>query len=527
MSSLHYYFSPNSAAHPVELNVDICVYGGSAGAITAAIQAVRSGRTCALVLNTAWLGGLTAGGLGFTDIGNEGAIGGMAREFYGRVGNHYGVEEEWCFEPHVAEKVFRSMLAEAGVTPHFKQFLKSLKKENGRIVSIQMESGLKVMARQFIDASYEGDLMAMAGVSWTFGREGNEVYGELVNGVQLRDKHQFEAPISPYVREGDPKSGLLPGINEGPLAPQGSGDRRVQAYNFRMCLTKAKDRLPFPKPESYNVLNYELLARYVARGWDEMFRKYDRIRNGKTDTNNHGAISTDFIGGSDRFPEASYAEREEIFQRHVAYQQGLMWFWHNDPRIPAKIQKDMRAWGLAADEFQDTGGWPHQLYIRECRRLVSEYVTTELDCRGFKRAEDPVGLGAYALDSHNCQRLVINGRVFNEGDVQVSGFAPYPISYRSITPRRNECTNLTVPVCLAASHISYGSIRMEPVFMILGQSAAIAAHLAIGLGDSAVQDVPYATLRQRLEQAGQRLQVAPKPQAKAVEVDDEVPVPQM
>lgn len=341
MSSLHYYFSPNSASHPIELNVDICVYGGSAGAITAAVQAARSGRTCALVMNTAWLGGLTAGGLGFTDIGNEGAIGGMAREFYGRVGNHYGVKEEWCFEPHVAEKVFRAMLAEAGVTPHLKQFLKSLKKENGRLVSIQMESGLKVTARQFIDASYEGDLMAMAGVSSTFGREGNEVYGELVNGVQLRDKHQFEVPISPYVREGDPKSGLLPGINEGPLAPQGSGDRRVQAYNFRMCLTKAKDRLPFPKPESYNVLNYELLARYIARGWNEMFRKYDRIRNGKTDTNNHGAVSTDFIGGSDRFPEASYAEREEIFQRHVAYQQGLMWFWHNDPRVPAKIQQEL------------------------------------------------------------------------------------------------------------------------------------------------------------------------------------------
>ncbi len=506
MSFLRYHFTDISNPDPLGLNVDICVYGQSAGAITAAVQAANSGLRCALIVNSAWIGGLTSGGLGCTDIGNEAAIGGLAREFYRRVGSYYGVEEEWYFEPHVAEKVLHGMLDEAGVVPRLKQHLRRAVIEKGRIVSIECESGLTVRAHQYIDASYEGDLMAAAGVSWTSGREGNTVHGELVNGVQIRELHQFEVPISPYRREGDPASGLLPGINGEAPAPQGSGDHRIQAYNFRMCLTRFADRLPFQKPDDYRPEDYELLARYLRSGWKDVFHKFDPIRGGKTDTNNHGAFSTDLVGGSDRFPHVSNAEREAIFQRHVTYQQGLMWFLANDSRVPDILRNAMKGWGLAADEFCDTDGWSRQLYIRECRRMRSDYVVTELDCRGYRRGDDPVGLGAYALDSHNCQRVVIGDRVLNEGDVQVSGFDPYPIPFRAIVPARGECGNLTVPVCLSASHVAYGSIRMEPVFMVLGQSAAMAAVMALKEGYGAVGDVPYSLLRRRLEQSGQKLE---------------------
>ncbi len=502
MNLLHYHFPPTQPPQERKIGVDLCVYGSSPGAITAAIQATRHGHSVALVVNSAHLGGLTASGLGNTDIGNKQSIGGLARDFYRRVGAHYGVEEEWRFEPHVAEAKFRGILAEAKIQPLMREFPTALEKSGARIQVVSFESGLQVFARQFIDASYEGDLLALAGISHVVGREANTEFNELLNGVQLRETHQFETGVDPYVTPGNPKSGLLPGIESAPIAPIGSGDDRVQAYNFRMCLTQAPDRLPFPKPEGYDPQDYELLARYLRTGWNEYFRKFDRIRGNKTDTNNHGAVSTDLIGGSRTFPRGSWRERETIFQRHVTWQQGLMWFMCHDQRVPAELQAQYRTWGLPADEFADTGGWPHHLYIREARRMRSDYVISEHDCRGFVRAPDSVGLGAYAMDSHNCQRVVINGLVRNEGDVQSSGFKPYPISYRAITPRRQEAENLLVPVCLSATHIAYGSIRMEPVFMILGESAAHAAHLAISQ-NLAVQDVPYARLQELLTAAKQ------------------------
>ncbi|HEX2862410.1 MAG TPA: FAD-dependent oxidoreductase [Lacunisphaera sp.] len=502
MNLLHYYFPPRQPAAGQKIAVDLCVYGNSPAAITAAIRATRHGHSVALVINSAFLGGLTAGGLGNTDIGNKQAIGGMARDFYRRVGGHYGVAEEWRFEPKVAEKVFREILAEARVQPFMREYPVAVEKQGARLELVRFESGLEIAAKVFIDASYEGDLLALAGISHVVGREGNTEFHELLNGVQIRETHQFETAVDPYVEPGNPKSGLLPGVVSAPLAAIGSGDDKVQAYNFRMCLTQAPDRLPFPRPEGYNPLDYELLARYLRTGWNEAFRKFDAIRGNKTDTNNHGAISTDFIGGSWEFPRGTWKEREEIFQRHVTWQQGLMWFMSHDPRVPATLQAQYRTWGLPVDEFTATGGWSHQLYIRESRRMRSDYVITEHDCRGFVRAEDPVGLGAYAMDSHNCQRIVINGLVRNEGDVQSAGFKPYPISYRAITPRRAEAENLLAPVCLSATHIAYGSIRMEPVFMILGESAASAAHLALSQ-HLAVQDVPYARLRELLAEARQ------------------------
>lgn len=506
MSALHYYFPPAGDATPREIEVDLCAYGAGPAGITAAIRAAACGRSVALITNSSRLGGLTAGGLGNTDIGNKAAIGGLARTFYQRLGRHYGTAEEWRFEPHAAEKVFHEMLTEAGIEPLLREFPSRVDMSGHRIRALHFESGLVVRAAYFLDASYEGDLMALAGVSHFLGREANDVHGELLSGVQLREQHQFEFPVDPYVREGDPASGLLPGICPEPLAAQGSGDRKIQAYNFRSCLTQSADRLPFFQPDGYDPRRYELLARYFRGGFRRFFRKFNFIRNGKTDTNNYGAFSTDLIGGNWSFPEAGYAGREAVFQDHVNYQAGLFWFVAHDPSVPPEVRARMQSWGLAPDEFTDTGGWPHQLYIREARRLVSDFIITEADCRGWRKASDPVGLGAYTMDSHNCQRVVVHGCVRNEGDVQVGGFPPYPISYRSIIPKRGEAENLFVPVCLAASHIAYGSARMEPVFMILGESAALAADLALSENEAAVQDVNYGRLRARLSAAGQVLE---------------------
>ena len=504
--NLHYWQPVQGTPHSERMTVDICVYGGTSAGVVAAIEAARHSKSVVLVAPEQHLGGLTTGGLTNTDIGNKAAIGGISREFYKRVGQKYGELEERRFEPKVAEQVYREMIEEAHVPVRYGQFLKSIEKDHRRVVYLTTQAGLTVTAREFIDATYEGDLLAKAGVKYTVGREANSVYHETVDGVQVRDKHQFEHPVSPYVVEDDPKSGLLPGIEPGPIEAPGSGDPRVQAYNFRMTLTtNPENRIPFARPVGYDPQQYVLLARYLKTGWNEVFRKFDPIHGGKVDTNNHGAVSTDFIGQNYDYPNADYATREKIFQKHVVYQQGLMWFLANDPSVPEAIRTKMSGCGLCKDEFTDTGGWPRQLYVREARRMLSDYVMTEANCRGQIKAEDPVGLAAYTMDSHNCRRFVKDGRVWNEGDVQVGGSPPYPISYRSIMPRARECENLLVPVCLSASHIAYGSIRMEPVFMILGQSAAAAASMAVD-ADVPVQKIDVSQLQERLLFEGQILE---------------------
>ena len=453
------------------------------------------------------LGGMTASGLGRTDFGNKAAIGGMAREFYRRLGKHYGEEESFYFEPKVAERTLQEMVREAGVEVFLEERLKSVRKDGNRIVEIVMESGNTCRAPMFVDASYEGDLMARAKVSYHVGREGNAVYDESLNGVYFgHPNHNFKVFVDPYVVEGDAKSGLLKGISPDPPGRQGDGDRRVQAYNFRLLLTNVPDnRLPFPKPAGYDPDRYTLLARYIKAGiWDAMNLNWP-LKNGKTDLNNFGGFSTDNIGRSYEWPEGDYPTRERIFQDHVTYQQGLLWFLSNDERVPEKIRQEVRTWGLPKDEFPETGGWPHQLYIREARRMVSGLVMTEHHCVRRQMEPDVVGLAAYTMDSHNCQRVVRAGRVMNEGNVEVGGFPPYPISYRAIVPRESECANLFVPVGLSSSHIAYGSIRMEPVFMVLGQSAATAAAMAID-ADIPVQRVDYAQLRARLLADGQALE---------------------
>lgn len=515
-----------AAASPAaEPEYDIVVYGGTSGGVAAAVQGARLGRRVLLIEPGQHLGGLTSGGLGATDIGNKAAIGGLAREFYRRIRKEYdndaawrlekraeftgrghdkNEDTAWTFEPHVAEKVFRDLIREHNVIVAFGQRLdlkRGVEKAGGRIISIRMESGETFRGKIFIDAGYEGDLMAKSGVSYHVGREANKTYGETLNGVQVKNAihHQFIKRVDAYVKPGDPASGLLPLVEAGPPGTDGDGDRRVQAYNFRLCATdRPANRRPWPKPKNYDEKQYELLLRNFEAGdlrlpWNPVL-----MPNRKTDSNNNFAFSTDNIGKNYEYPDGDYAKRERIWTEHVDYQKGLMWTLANHPRVPEKVRKHFQTWGLAKDEFPDTDNWPNQLYIREARRMIGEFVMIEQNCRGKRVAEDSVGLAAYTMDSHNVQRYATrDGAVRNEGDVQVGGFPPYPIAYRSIVPKANECENLLVPVCLSASHISYGSIRMEPVFMVLGESAATAAAQAIDEA-VAVQKIDYPKLRERL-----------------------------
>jgi hypothetical protein len=527
---------------------DIVIYGGTSSGIAAAIQASRMGKSVILIEPSNRLGGLTTGGLGQTDIGNKQAIGGISREFYQHIKKYYTGPEHWIwqdsaayrdggqtrtaenedamwtFEPSAALQVFHEMLEKERVDIVLG---KRLNRDSGvhmeglTIRSIVIESGEIYRGKMFIDAGYEGDLMAAAGISFVVGRENNSKYGETLNGLQANEtsptlkgevsangrNHNFVDGVDPYIIKGNKESGLLPFIDQEPPGRAGEGDHRVQAYCFRMCLTDHPDnRIPFSKPEHYNEMDYELLFRNYEAGFDQLPWINSSMPNRKTDTNNNHGFSTDFIGQNYNYPEATYAERSEIIQRHRTYQQGLMWTLANHPRIPEKIRHEVSRWGTCRDEFEREDGWQAQLYIREARRMISDYVMTQKHCEGIETAEDGVGLAAYGMDSHHVQRYVTReGTVKNEGNVEAHVQGPYPVSYRSIVPAAGECKNLLVPVCLSASHIAFGSIRMEPVFMVLGQSAATAAAIALE-GHMGVQEVAYETLKQQLIRDKQRLQ---------------------
>jgi hypothetical protein len=483
------YYYPVPAANPAQvIEADVCVYGGTPGGVSAAVQASRMGKKAVLVVFRRHVGGMTSGGLTATDIGNRKAIGGFANEIYAHIGRTSG------FKPSQAEDAFQHFLKEAGVTVYYEHRLKDVVKEGGSIKSVSFENGNSVKAKMFIDATYEGDLFAKAGVSFHVGRESNATYGETINGVQFRNSHNFSVKVDPYVKPGDPASGLLPTISGEDPGKTGEGDKKIQAYNFRFNLSNAPTRTPFPKPEEYDRGRFAVYERYVKASGDKPPVPF-QLHNG--DCNNTGGFSTDHIGANYEWPEGGYELREKIFQDHVNYQQGLAYFAANDPEIPESVRQRVSSFGLLAGEFPETGGWPHELYVREGRRMVSDYVMTESECTSKKIVGDPIGLAAYTMDSHNTQRVVINGAVRNEGDVQVRVPYPYSISYRSIVPKESECSNLLVSVCLSSSHMAYGSIRMEPVFMILGQSAATAASLAID-GKTAVQKVDYVKLKERL-----------------------------
>jgi hypothetical protein len=526
-------------------SADVIVYGGTSAAITAAIKAKSLGHSVIVVSPDKHLGGLTAGGLGWTDTGNKAVIGGLSREFYHRIWQHYneptawtqqtresygnkgqgnpaidGAQRTmWIFEPSAAEKVFEDWVKENGITvirPALLDRERGVLVQDKRIKSLQTLDGQTFVGKMFVDATYEGDLLAAAGVSFHVGRESNAQYGERWNGVQvgiLHHRHHFgvlKEGISPYMIAGDPASGILPNVSAAPPGEYGQADHRVQAYCFRMCLTDhPANRIPFPKPDGYDPKQYEILRRVLVAGWRELFDKYDPIPNLKTDTNNHGPFSTDYIGMNYDYPNASYERREEIIEAHRRYQQGLLYFMANDPGVPQDVREAMSKWGLSKDEFVDNDHWPHQIYVREARRMVGEFVMTEHELLKTKPVVDSVGMGSYTIDSHNVQRYITpDGFVQNEGDIGVSAKGPYPISMKSLMPKKDEIENLVVPVCVSSSHIAFGSIRMEPVFMILGESATTIASVAIQ-NDSSVQDVTYADVKPMLLKAGQVLEYQP------------------
>jgi FAD dependent oxidoreductase len=477
------------AAQP-DIQTDICIYGGTSAGVIAAYAAKKLHKTVLLIEPGYRLGGLSSGGLGYTDIGNKYAVTGLARDFYRRMGRHYHKFEQWTFEPHVADSLFRDYTKRANIAVIFGERLQKVTRSNNNtIASITLERSAnphitrEIKAKEYIDCSYEGDLMAKAGVSYTTGREANSVYNETVDGVQLKDKHQFPDNIDPYIIAGHPESGLLWGISPDSLQPDGTGDKKIQSYNFRLCLTNdPANRILITRPDRYDATHYALLLRYLnthpVKNLDAIL-KVDTMPNHKTDINNNGPFSTDMIGVNYAYPDGDYATRKQIIKDHEDYTKGLLYFIGHDPRMPDYLRHEMLTWGYPKDEYPETDHWTPQLYIRESRRMIGAYVMTQNNCQGKTIVDDGIGKGAYNMDSHNAERIVTHGMVKNEGDVQLGGINPYPIAYRAITPKAEECTNLLVPVCLSASHMAYGSIRMEPVFMVLAQSAAYAACQAI------------------------------------------------
>ncbi len=470
------------------IKADVCVYGGTSAGVIAAYTVKKSGKSVVMIEPGKHVGGLTTGGLGYTDIGNKYAVTGLSLNFYRNLGKHYGKFESWIFEPHVAEQIFQKYITSARIQVLYQNRLHAVQKDNGKINFIALENNrgkpsYRVYAKMFIDCSYEGDLIARSGVSYTIGREDNSVWHETYNGVQLRDKHQFPDGVDPYKIPGNAKSGLLWGISSDTLLPQGAGDKKVQAYNFRICLTDSSDNsIPVTRPANYDSSVYELLLRLLskkpAKRLEEILN-FNLLPNRKTDINNNGAFSTDMIGMNYNYPQADFNSRKRFVKELEDYTKGLLYFIGHDNRMPGHLRQEMLKWGYPKDEYRDNNNWSGQMYVREARRMISDYVMKQANCEGKTVVNDGIGMAAYTMDSHNCERLVVNGMVKNEGDVQIGGFGPYPISYRSIVPKANECKNLLVPVCLSASHIAYGSIRMEPVFMVLAQSAAVAAIEAI------------------------------------------------
>ncbi|MFO1451932.1 MAG: FAD-dependent oxidoreductase [Opitutaceae bacterium] len=521
------------------IEADFCVYGGTSGGVVAAVQAARLGRTAVVIEPGRHLGGMTAGGLSWTDVGNSdrvGAVGGMAREVYERIGAHYGQKPgtafdtpttaeqvkmgvdyqkppSLAFEPRVAEQVFNEMAQAAGVTVRKGERLVSVRKSGARVQELVMESGLVVRAAMYLDATYEGDLLARAGVAYTYGREANAQYGETANGIQgpaLNPRAgKSQVPVDPYRRRGDPTSGILPYLlREEALGTIGAADRRIQSYNYRVCLTdNPANRIPLERPAGYDPKHYELLARWIealeSAGTTltlRNFLKYDPLQNRKFDFNNRWFISTDFLGGAEAYPEADPATRARIAQEHERYLRGFFHFLATDERVPVAVRTEMSRFGLPRDEFPDNGGWPHQLYVREARRMVSDFVMTEHYVTGARQAPASIGLGAYGVDMHAVRRLVVQGQPVNEGSNGVHVPKPYPIGYGAIVPKATEAENLLVTFALSASHVAFGSIRMEPVFMTLSQSAATAAVIAIE-DRVTVQRVDYTKLRTRLRAA--------------------------
>ncbi|PCJ96283.1 MAG: xanthan lyase [Flavobacteriaceae bacterium] len=522
----------NSKTEHNEVVSDVIIYGGTPAAITAAVELARSDKHVIIVCPEKHLGGMSSSGLGFTDTGDKNIIGGISKEFHQRLYTYYDKEEAWnwqpkteygnkgqdtpamdgdtksmwIFEPHVAEEIFEGFIDENKIEVYRDHWLDrdhGVEVANGSINTIKMLDGTLFRAKIFIDATYEGDLLAAAGVSYHVGREANSQYNEKWNGVQvgtLHHGHHFgEMNISPYKIPGDSLSGVLPYISTDDPDIKDEADHRVQAYCYRMCLTNYEEnRVPFEKPIGYNASDYELMIRVFEAGWNQTFNKFDPIPNYKTDVNNHGPFSFDNIGMNYEYPEASYEKRAKIISQHKSYQMGMLYFLANDTRVPSEIRHEMNKWGYAKDEFIDNGHWPYQIYVREARRMIGEYIMTENEVLGKKEVTTSIGMGSYTMDSHNTQRYITpEGYVQNEGDIGVHPHEPYQIAMGSVLPKKEECNNLLVPVAVSSSHIAFGSIRMEPVFMILGQSAGTMAAMSLDK-EISLHDLSYIEVRKKL-----------------------------
>ncbi len=514
-----------------QTNYDLVVYGGTAGGVMTAVSGARQGLKTVLLEPGQHLGGMATGGLSRTDVGKREVIGGLALEFYYRVGERYGmrrynVPTAWFYEPRVGESVLREMLNEAGVTVLFGHRLREktgVVKSGTQVQEVITENGARFRGKVFADAGYEGDLMAQAKVSYTFGRESSAQYGESLAGVRDKTpKHQFLVNVNPYDANGK----LLPEIHKDPIGKPGEADKKVQAYNFRVIATNVPgNRIPWPKPAGYDPQRYELLARLLAETTKKLGRApvfheltlIAMIPNGKADFNNNGAFSSDYIGKNYAYPDGDYATRARIWQEHIDYQQGFYYFLANDPRVPATLQQEVRDWGLPRDEYEDTGHWPHQLYVREARRLVGEFVLTQKDLQTQLTKPDAIGMGSYNSDSHNIQRFVnAQGFAENEGDMQVP-VTPYQIPFGIVLPKRTETTNLLVPVCFSASHVAYSSARMEPQYMMIGHAAGLAAAMAIKAGKP-VQEISVPALRKTLKDEGAVFEYQRSPQQDSLDV---------
>jgi len=543
----------SSLAAAAAVESDICVYGGTSGGVAAAVQAARMGKSVHIVEPGRHLGGMTSGGLSAVDIGDPRSVGGIAREYFTKLAATVGVTLAWdkpfeskgggpatggayAIEPHKAEQVFNDMARDAGVEVHLNARLATVKKDGAHITELITEDGTVFRAKVFIDTTYEGDLMAKSGVTYTLMREGNAKYGETYNGIHYAEKflpHTSYAqpgesgrlkggqgvwdrdfPLDPYVVKGDPKSGLLPLIQQGEPGTPGEPAPGVQAYCYRLCLTtNPANMIPITPPSGYDPKRYEIVVRFIdaclANG-DVMdlrwFSKHDALPNDKWDFNT-ATFGGNLPGASHAWPEASYAQREKIGKEHENYHRGLLRFLAADPRVPAKVRQDMQRFGLPKDEFTDNGGWPHQIYVREARRMISDLVLTEHHTFGRQIAPKPISLGSYGTDTHEIRRIVKDGVVVREGKTAGGrdGASPYGIGYAAIVPRQGECDNLLVTFALSASHTAFSSIRMEPVLMCTSQSAATAACMAAD-DKIAVQQVDYAKLKARLEQDGQILE---------------------
>lgn len=497
-----------------DYNVEICIYGGTSAGVIAAYTAKMEGRSVLLISPGRHLGGLSSGGLGATDVGRQESVTGLSRDFYRRLGKKYGLDDvAWHFEPRIAEEVFNDYIREADIEVLYDYHITGVQKRGTDIRTITLKDhehgkpGVVVNAGIFIDCSYEGDLMALSGVSYTVGRESNSQYGETWNGVQISRDNQVPEGIDPYVVRGDSTSGLIWGVSPEPVAETGSGDNKVQAYCYRLCLSRdPENSIPVARPDNYDPAHYEVLRRIIQQrdslGWvqriHQLYLRIIDMPNDKTDINNKGGFSLSMAGENWEYPEADYWQRKEIAKKIEDYNRGIIYFLGHDPDVPEHVREQMLQYGWAKDEFVGNNNFPHQLYIREARRMTGEIVMTEHHCMSREFVSDGIARGSYNMDSHNCDRHVINGMVMNEGDVQVSLPKPYDISYRAILPLRGECTNLLVPVCLSATHIAYGSIRMEPVFMMLGQAAGLAASLALDEG-IALHDLHVKKIREGLQ----------------------------